>query len=129
GHISFSSDLWSDLNLVSFMALTSHFLSCDNAGHLHLDSHLLAFQVVDGKHGNNITKIIFNILIEAHLLEKVRSALSPVLHHLILFWQLGQFTLDNTSNCDTLMEWLELYIRKEGIPFNHIGNHIRYIFY
>ncbi|KAH9027348.1 hypothetical protein EDB84DRAFT_1272704 [Lactarius hengduanensis] len=30
--VSFSSDLWSDPNLVSFMALTSHFLSRDSSG-------------------------------------------------------------------------------------------------
>ncbi|KAH9164363.1 ribonuclease H-like domain-containing protein, partial [Lactarius sanguifluus] len=41
----------------------------------------------------------------------------------------GQFTLDNASNCDTLMEWLELYLRQEGIPFDRIGNRIRYSFY
>ncbi|KAH9160548.1 ribonuclease H-like domain-containing protein, partial [Lactarius sanguifluus] len=38
----------------------------------------------------------------------------------------GQFTLDNASNCDTLMEWLESYLQKEGIPFDRIGNRIRY---
>lgn len=59
GCVSFSSDLWSDPNLVSFMALTSHFLSRDNSGHLHLDNRLLAFRVVDGKHDrNNIAKIV-----------------------------------------------------------------------
>ncbi|KAI9459835.1 hypothetical protein BJY52DRAFT_1100460, partial [Lactarius psammicola] len=31
GRVSFSLDLWSDPNLVSFMALTSHFLSRDNS--------------------------------------------------------------------------------------------------
>ncbi|KAH9160557.1 hypothetical protein EDB89DRAFT_1804936, partial [Lactarius sanguifluus] len=41
GRVSFSSDLWSDPNLVSFMALTSHFLSHDSSGHLHLDNRLL----------------------------------------------------------------------------------------
>ncbi|KAF8473053.1 hypothetical protein DFH94DRAFT_617667, partial [Russula ochroleuca] len=41
GRVSFSSDLWSNPNLVSFMALSSHFLSCDDSGHLHLDNHLL----------------------------------------------------------------------------------------
>ncbi|KAH9160556.1 hypothetical protein EDB89DRAFT_1862690, partial [Lactarius sanguifluus] len=41
--------------------------------------------------------------------------------------QLGQFTLDNASNCDTLMEWLESYLQKEGIPFDRIGNRIWYL--
>ena len=60
---------------MSFMALTSHFLLCDDSGHLRLDNRLLAFQVVDGKHdGKNIAKIIFDILKEAHLLMKVRAA-------------------------------------------------------
>ena len=60
---------------MSFMALTSHFLSRDDSGHLRLDNRLLAFRVVDGKHdGKNIAKIIFDILKEAHLLGKVRAA-------------------------------------------------------
>ncbi len=114
------------------MALTSHFLSRDNSGHLHLDNRLLAFRVVDGKHdGNNIAKIIFDILKEAHLLGKVRPHIHQfrVALHLTLFRQLGQFTLDNASNCDTLMEWLELYLRDEGILFDRIGNRIQYILF
>jgi hypothetical protein len=55
------------------MALSSHFLSCDDSGHLHLDNHLLVFQVVDVKHdGKNVVKIMFDILKEARLLGKVR---------------------------------------------------------
>lgn len=54
------------------MALTSHFLSRDNSGHLRLDNRLLAFRVVDGKHdGKSIAKITFDILKEANLLGKV----------------------------------------------------------
>ena len=49
--------------------------------------------------------------------------------HLISLSQIGQFTLDNAANCNTLMEWLEFYLTEEGIVFDKVGNRIRYIFY
>jgi hypothetical protein len=71
GHISFTSDCWSDPNLVSFLALTAHFIAREN-GHLILYNRLLTFRIVEGAHdGENLAQIIFTILKEASLLGKV----------------------------------------------------------
>lgn len=40
--------------------------------------------------------------------------------------QIGCITLDNASNCDTMMAGIEDRLRREGIPFHRDGNHIRY---
>jgi len=34
-------------------------------------------------------------------------------------------TLDNASNCDTMMEDLERLLRAAGVPFDRDGNRIR----
>jgi hypothetical protein len=71
GRISFTSDCWSDPNLVSFLALTMHFIVCEN-GHLVLHNRLLAFRIVEGSHTReNLARIIFTILKDAGLLGKV----------------------------------------------------------
>ncbi len=71
GRISFTSDCWSDPNLVSFLALTAHFIAREN-GHLVLRNRLLAFWIVEGSHnGENLARIIFAILKDAGLLGKV----------------------------------------------------------
>jgi hypothetical protein len=71
GRISFTSDCWSDPNLVSFLALTTHFIVREN-GCLVLRNRLLAFRIVEGSHtGENLARIIFTILKDAGLLGKV----------------------------------------------------------
>ena len=71
GRISFTSDCWSDPNLVSFLALTAHFVVREN-GRLVLQNKLLAFRIVEGSHnGENLARIIFAILKDAGLLGKV----------------------------------------------------------
>ncbi len=96
------SDCWSDPNLTSFLALTAHFMSRDKNGKLVLWNHLLAFRVVEGKHnGKNLGRIIFEILKEAGLLGKVSTCHrmnSPIPNS---YSKIGEFTLDNASNCDT----------------------------
>jgi inhibitor of KinA sporulation pathway (predicted exonuclease) len=39
--------------------------------------------------------------------------------------QIGQITMDNTSNCNTLMEHLEILLQEHNIPFHQDGNHIQ----
>jgi hypothetical protein len=71
GRISFTSDCQSDPNLVSFLALTTHFIVREN-GRLVLRNRLLAFRIVEGSHtGENLARIIFAILKDAGLLGKV----------------------------------------------------------
>ena len=44
-----------------------------------------------------------------------------------LLGQVGQITMDNASNNNTMMEELEKIFRRRGIPFDRDGNRIRYI--
>jgi hypothetical protein len=41
--------------------------------------------------------------------------------------QLGMITLDNASNCGTMMEELVLLLQAVGIPFDAEGNRIWYV--
>lgn len=75
-HLSLTTDIWSDPNLASFMAITVHYCACylhgPNQDHLHVCSHLLAFYIVDGKHdGDHMAQIFFNILKANSILGKV----------------------------------------------------------
>jgi hypothetical protein len=79
GRISFTSDCWSDPNLASFLAITAHFIARKN-GSLVLCNKLLAFRIIEGAHdGENLARIIFAILKEAHLLGKVCFAYYTIL--------------------------------------------------
>jgi hypothetical protein len=72
GRISFTSDCWSDINLVSFLTLTAHFVARDSEGHLVLRNRLVAFRIVKGKHdGENLAQITFGILKKAAIENKV----------------------------------------------------------
>ena len=70
-----ASDCWSDPNLTSFLAPNAHSMVRDMNGRLVLRNHLLAFRVIEGKHdGKNLGRIIFEILKEAVVLEKVSAS-------------------------------------------------------
>ncbi|KIK79105.1 hypothetical protein PAXRUDRAFT_162177 [Paxillus rubicundulus Ve08.2h10] len=43
GCVSFTSDMWTNQNSKSFMAVTAHYCALDYKGHLILWSHLAAF--------------------------------------------------------------------------------------
>lgn len=73
GRISFTSDIWSDPNLTSFMAVTVHFSTKDADGRLITANRLLAFRIVEGRHdGKHLSTIIVAIFREAGILHKVR---------------------------------------------------------
>ena len=104
------------------MALTAHYIVRDDNGCLVLRNHLLAFRVIHGKHdGKNLGQTMFEILKGAKLLGVV-SAFLPLMIGVSFFMQLGEFTLDNASNCDTIMEE---FLRAENIHFCQYGNCIR----
>ncbi|KAF8976616.1 hypothetical protein BDQ17DRAFT_1253280, partial [Cyathus striatus] len=72
GCISFTTDLWSDPVLRSFMAVTAHLLIKNEDGHLEYRSALIAFKYVDGDHsGVNLGRIFHGIISEYDLTEKV----------------------------------------------------------
>ena len=54
------ADIWSDPNLLGYLAITSHYYICDENGHWKKCSHLVAFQHVQGKHsGTNMASYFF----------------------------------------------------------------------
>ncbi|KAG1742873.1 hypothetical protein EDB19DRAFT_1633716 [Suillus lakei] len=72
GHVSTMTDLWSDHNRNSFMAVTAHFMMQDDAGQLVLKSHLIAFRYIEGSHsGANLGKCFVQIIDEMQFLHKV----------------------------------------------------------
>jgi len=42
-------------------------------------------------------------------------------------FKIGQITLDNASNNNTMMEHLELLLKRRDIPFDRHGNRIRFV--
>jgi hypothetical protein len=67
GRVSFTSDIWSDPNLTSFLAITCHFCQRNNIGVLEVANRVLAFRLVTGSHdGDNIGQIMYDIVKEAN---------------------------------------------------------------
>lgn len=72
GRVSYTSDMWSDQNLTSYMAITAHYADYDKNGKLCISSRLFAFRAVAGMHsGENLANIFFGMLRDAGLLHKV----------------------------------------------------------
>jgi len=72
GRVSFTSDIWSDPQLASFLAMTAHWCRRDPAGRLEIANRLLAFRLVEGAHdGENIGQIMYNIIKDAKAHRKV----------------------------------------------------------
>ncbi|KAI1782154.1 hypothetical protein LXA43DRAFT_526027, partial [Ganoderma leucocontextum] len=89
--VSFTSDMWTCKILRGYMAVTVHFCAKNDAQKLELRSRLGAFRYVPGRHtGANMAAQFLAILEELGILNKV-----------------GCITLDNASNCETMMGDLE----------------------
>jgi len=108
GHVSFTSDIWSQQNLKSYMAVTAHYAAKSPSGHLVLKSQLIAFRHLHGSHtGINIGKVFVQIIKEIGCLHKILM-----------------ITLDNTSNNYTFMEQIAVELHWLNIPFDEEGNFI-----
>lgn len=119
--------MWSNPNLEGFKAVTSHFMERGANGEVIEASCMIAFRFVEGSHsGDHLGRILFAILKENDLLHKVCLRVYDV-RVLAQFCdiQLGQITMDNASNCNTLMECLERLLMEHNIPFHADGNRIR----
>ncbi|KAJ3002031.1 hypothetical protein NUW54_g6071 [Trametes sanguinea] len=109
GRISFTCDMWSCRVLKGFMAVTLHYCAKDRHNHLVLRTRLGAFRHVPGRHtGENLARQFVGILEELGILGKI-----------------GVITMDNGSNCGTMLEDLERVLLEKGIPFDRKGNRIR----
>lgn len=72
GRISFTDDLWSDPNLASFLAISSHFYVRDEKGRLQRQNGLIAFRFIEGSHtGANLAQEFIKIVEELGVIGKV----------------------------------------------------------
>ncbi|KAH9955590.1 hypothetical protein BJV74DRAFT_790728, partial [Russula compacta] len=63
GCISLTIDLWSNMNLHSFMAVMAHWMERGKNGKLELHAALITFHEVIGNHsGENLGKILMDII-------------------------------------------------------------------
>ncbi|EUC53839.1 transposase, putative [Rhizoctonia solani AG-3 Rhs1AP] len=104
GSVSLTSDLWSDIQIRSFMAVTAHYI--DALGTLR--DHLIAFCKIEGHPtGVNIAHALHEVLQESGLVNK-----------------LGFITLDNASNNNTAMTELAEQVQDEIDTFHPEWNRI-----
>ena len=105
GRISYTMDLWTDPNLQPFMAVTAHFCLRNAAGSIEYQSGLVAFEYTPGSHsGECLFLQLFKIIDDLGVIHKVCT---PIQHfmgvHSLTSVQIGQITMDNASNNNTLM--------------------------
>ncbi|KAI9059000.1 hypothetical protein FKP32DRAFT_1606311 [Trametes sanguinea] len=91
------------------MAVTLHFCAEDENDDLVIRTRLGAFQHVVGRHtGKNLARHFVEILEELGTLHKI-----------------DVITMDNGSNCSTMMDDLEEILREKGVRFHCMGNRIQ----
>ncbi len=72
GQISFTTDLWSDNDRTSYLALTAHWIGCNQSGNLELWSGLLGFSCFSGVYtGEGLAKALMMLLDCASIAPKV----------------------------------------------------------
>lgn len=72
GRISFTTDLWSDPSLDSYMAVSTHYYVRDEHRRLKRRNGLIAFRFIEGSHtGVNLAQNFLKILQELKILGKV----------------------------------------------------------
>ena len=71
-HICYIADMWSNPNLIGYLAITAHYYIQDEIGRWKKCSHLVAFQHVQGKHsGANMASYFIRVLGELGIMHKV----------------------------------------------------------
>ncbi|CUA78443.1 Putative AC transposase [Rhizoctonia solani] len=104
GHISLTSDLWTDPNSRSFMAVTAHYIGNDGK----LKDRLIAFRKIDGHHtGTTLGHEMMDVLVESGIADNI-----------------GCITLDNASNNNSMMEQLVEAFKARGWTFDAKENRI-----
>ncbi|KAF7328561.1 HAT family dimerization domain-containing protein [Mycena venus] len=116
GKISTTMDLWTDRQKIPFMAVTAHWLEATlidtPAGPqyiLTLRTDLIGFLRVPGHHDG----------------EHLATAFLHIIDRIDIASRLGWVTLDNATNNDTFMAFLEIEPRKRKIPFRKLHRRIR----
>ncbi|KAF7347428.1 HAT family dimerization domain-containing protein [Mycena venus] len=116
GKISTTMDLWTDRQKIPFMAVTAHWLEATlidtPAGPqyiLTLRTDLIGFLRVPGHHDG----------------EHLATAFLHIIDRIDIASRLGWVTLDNATNNDTFMAFLEIELCKRKIPFRKLHRRIR----
>ena len=80
GNISFTTDIWSDSNLKSYLAMTGHWISEDPTTKvLHLECALIAFHRLRDRHmGESLANTILYLLDRMNVTDKVRTLSSAL---------------------------------------------------
>ena len=92
------SDLWSDSNLMTFMAVTVHWIELTLSGVLEMKTALGGFQCVKEKHSG----------------ENIAARFIETLKDLDIVNQIGGITMDNALNNDTAMQTFEQHQGKSA---------------
>ncbi|KAL1746119.1 ribonuclease H-like domain-containing protein [Schizophyllum fasciatum] len=109
GRVSYTADVWSRANMQPFLAVTAHYIVRTEKGRLEERHRLVAFRHLPGTHdGRHLAEVFLAILDELDMLKRI-----------------GAITLDNASNNNTMMEWLEKLLKDRHIYFDRDGNRIR----
>ncbi len=95
-------------------------------------ARLLAIHQVLGSHsGDNLAETFVEIVKKAGIVNRVGVNYNRFLYNIsILMMPLMKIrciTVDNASNCDTMMIGIEARLSVLGLSFHRDGNHIRYI--
>lgn len=126
-----TTDAWSNPNIISFLAVTAHYIIREaGTGRLLLRSGLLAFRHITGfPHRREPRRDSLRDHLRHGNLEPCKwhlpSSAEPQNNCSIL--KVGSITADNASNNNTMMEHLEERFRGAGVPFDRNGNRVRYL--
>lgn len=72
GRAAFTTDIWSNQTMESFMAITAHFIAISDANIMSLETRLVAFRGIKGAHtGENLAEEFFTVLNEIKCVNKV----------------------------------------------------------
>lgn len=122
GQVSFTTDIWSDQNRRSFLAITAHWIAkVAGTSSLQLKVAVIAFQRLQGHHdGVSLGTTILGLLDRAGVTLKVRRQRLRSMFTILtsLHPEVGHFTLDGASNNGTMLERLAISLKDRDIPFD-----------
>ncbi|PBK62342.1 hypothetical protein ARMSODRAFT_895744, partial [Armillaria solidipes] len=115
--------------LVAFIAANDQSFNVIESPELHRIFLMLREELTDADipHRTQIRSRVMEIW-EEHLKQLSREMQVSFLHivdRLCIALKMGWISLDNASNNDTMLAWLETLLTQRGIPFDALKRHIR----
>lgn len=125
------SDFWSDPNLMPYMAVTMHWIyadrkktTCGTQYELKLRADLIGFFRVPHRHTGQHLGAVFLHVLKQIKIKKVCNTSCTNCGNLKKL-QIGWITVDNASNNDTMMQYIQDQLIATGISFDQTQNRIR----